>query len=301
MSSDESIAENRIEDDSETVTATGALRRDELLAELELLREQNRRLHDSYVQAKRTQYRRTALGLAVLGIVAVLGGVLFPGVREVLLVLGATGLFGALLTYYLTPEQFVAASVGTAIYDAVADDRAEEIAELGLTETRLYVPVGPDSTRVRLFVPQSDDYTIPDDAALSSKHVVPPAESARGIAFRPTGEGLFYAFEDALAGTLGETPATLTTQLTDALVEQFDLVTQTQTDLDGENGRLTVGVSESVYGPVDRVDHPVASFLAVGLARGLGQPVTVETRPSDGEQTEYQITCRWNRERPGET
>lgn len=266
---------------------------DELRAELELLRERNRRLQDSYTRARQTRYRRTAQGLIGLGVLGILGSVLFPGVRDILLVLGATGLFGGVLTYYLTPEQFVAADVGRAVHTTVADDRDGIIDELGLTNTWVYVPVGDTNTRVRLFVPHHDEYTIPPDDDLETVHVVPADSTGRGVAFRPTGDTLFHDFVDAQSESLGETPGALATQLPDALVEQFGLVDQTRTDLDAENGRLTVGVLESVYGPVTRIDHPVASFLAVGLARGLGHPVTVEVYQADDDRADYRITLRW--------
>lgn len=270
--------------------------RDELRAELELLRERNQQLQDSYVQAHQTQYHRTAAGFALIGGLAVAGAVVFPGVREVLLVLGATGLFAALLTWYLTPERFVSATVGTAVYDALAEDRTVIADELGLSEARVYVAIGDANSRVRLFVPQFDDYDVPADEELDATHVVPGSESERGVAFRPTGEPLLRAFEDALSGTLGETPGELVSQLTDAVVEQFDLVTGTHVDFDNEGGRLTVGVSDSVYGPVDRFDHPVVSFVAVGLARGLGRPVTATVQEADDDRFEYQVTYRWDSE-----
>lgn len=266
--------------------------REDLAAELELVREHNRRLRDAVVTARRTQYRRSAYGLGAIGLVAVAGAALFPGVRDVLLVLGATGLFGAVLTYYLTPERFVAASVGSAVYEALADDREATVGELGLGSARVYVPIGSEHSRVRLYVPQSDDYALPADDDLDATYVVPD-DGDRGVAFRPTGEALFHPFEDALSGGLGETPAALARQLPDALVEQFGLVDSTQVDLDATHGRLTVGVGESVYGRVDRIDHPVASFLAVGLARGLGRPVTVEARPAEGDRVDFHVTCRW--------
>ncbi|QLH76892.1 hypothetical protein HZS55_06060 [Halosimplex rubrum] len=283
------VSQSVDEDDPEQVGST----RDEIHAELALLREQNATLRDSYVQAKQTQYRRTALGLAGLGSLAGASGLILPDVRELLFVLGAIGLFGGLLTYYLTPERFVAADVSNALYSAMADDREAILDELGLADERVYTPVGERNSRVRLFVPQSAEYEIPSDDELDSFHVVPESPGERGVAFRPTGEPLYQSFEDTVTGSVAETPAELVPQLTDALVEQFDLVTETSVDLDANNGRLTIGVDDAVYGSVTRLDHPVASVLAVGLARQLGQPVTVETRASADERMAVQVTCRW--------
>ena len=55
---------------------------------------------------------------------------------------------------------------------------------------------------------------------------------------------------------------------------------------------MTVGVVGSVYGPVDQFDHPVASFLAVGLAEGLDVPVSVQVESSTGD-ADAVVTCRW--------
>jgi hypothetical protein len=116
----------------------------ELRTQLRLLAEENEQLRDSYARAKQTQYRRTALGLAALGCLGVAGGVLVAGASDVLFVLGGIGLFGGLLTYYLTPEQFVAADVGRAVYSVLAANEAALVDELGLSDRRVYVPAGTD-------------------------------------------------------------------------------------------------------------------------------------------------------------
>jgi hypothetical protein len=278
---------------SDATAAPTALTREELLAEYELLRERNQRLRDSYVRARRTQYRRAAIGLLVVGAAAVAGGAVLPGVRDVLLVLGGTGIFGGILSYYLTPERFVSADVGGAVYDALADDRAAVVDDLGLADVQVYVPVG-EQPRVRLFVPQYADYELPTDDELDAPHVVADEDGARGVAFRPTGERLFRSFEDSIADSLGETPGAIASQTTEALVEQFDLVAGTQIDLDAADGRLTVGVTDSAYGPVDRIDHPVASVVAVGLAFGLDVPVTIDARQAADDRVDYRVTCRWS-------
>lgn len=260
--------------------------REELLDQVDRLTDENRELRDAVLAAKRTQYRRTALGLAALGAAAVAGGALFPAARDVLFALGGIGLFGAVLTYWLSPERFVAADVGRDVYVALAGNERALVDELGLSDRRLYVPVGGG---VRLFVPQREDADVPATGDLD-RTLVAPDETTRGVALDPSGQPLFDAFEDALTGSLGTTPETLATQLTDALVEQFELVDAATPDVDADDGRLTVSVSGSVYGPVDRLDHPVASLLAVGVATGLDQPVALEVT-DDGDSA--LVTCTW--------
>jgi len=76
----------------------------------------------------------------------------FPDGREVLFALAAVGLFGGVLTYYLTPGTFVAADVGERIYAAMAANEAAIAGELGLSDDRIYVPAG-EPVDARLYVP----------------------------------------------------------------------------------------------------------------------------------------------------
>jgi hypothetical protein len=262
-------------------------------AELEVLREENRRLREEFAAAKRTQYRQTALLLVGVGLLAAVAGVLFPNARNVLLALGGTGVFVGVLTYYLTPEQFLPASVGRDVYTALAGNEADLVTELGLQDATVYVPLAEGAHDVRLFVPQHADYTIPDGDALGDVFVVTDAARERGVSLEPTGATLFAEFQRALTGDLGDDAATLAAQLTDALVEQFELVGSAETEVDADDGRVTIGVTDSTYGPVDQFDHPLVSVLAVGIAQGLERSVTTEVEASDDERVDYRITCRW--------
>lgn len=287
MSVDTTMADN--EDDGTDTDET----RDELEARIEVLTEENRRLHEEYVRARRTQYRRTALALVGVGVLATVFGMIFPASRTVLFALGGTGVFAGLLTYYLTPEQFIAADVGRDIYDAHSATGTALVDELGLEDARTYVPVADGTSPARLFVPQHSDYTLPDNDALISLFVVTDHDRERGVAVSPTGGPLFQEFERVLSDKLRPDPAILTDQLTDALTEQFELVERTQTNVDLDSGRATVGVSGSVYGPVNQFDHPVASFLGVGMAAGLDQPVTVSVTDTVDDRVDFLITCSW--------
>lgn len=254
---------------------------EELLAEIELLRAENRRLRESYVQAKTTQYRRVAVGLAALGLLATVGAVVFPTARTVLLALGATGLFTAVLSAYLTPERFVAADIGAEIYRTLATNREAVVTELGLEDDHVYVPVGETHTRVKLFVPHHRSYTIPDDDYLDSVFVVTDNPDERGVAFEPTGDGLFDEFERALDGPLGSTLPELGPQLQEALVEQFEIADAVEFEVETDGDRVTVELQGDIYDDVSRFDHPARSFLAVGLARSLETPILVAQADED--------------------
>jgi len=293
-------ARSSAEAESET-TAADADPPPELSARIEVLQEENERLREEYARARRTQYHRTALALAVVGWIAAIGGVFFPDARTVLFALGGTGLFAAALTYYLTPEQFISASVGEGIYGALAETETALLAELGLQDDRLYLPEseGAGSTSVRLFVPQHADYEHPRPSSLDSVFVLTDNEAERGIALHPSGQPLFEEFQETVTGELSDDPGTLATQLGNGLVEQFELARTTTPELDEGGGRVTIGIDGSTYGAVDRIDHPVASFLGVGFAVGLDRAISVETTTADGDRADYLVTCVWENEDRG--
>lgn len=260
--------------------------REELEAWLDLLTEENRRLRREYARIRTTQYRKTAFGLAGLGAIAVLAGVVFPGSRTVMFVLGATGLFGGLLTYYLTPERFIPAGIGERVYAGLADTLSDLVSELGLSGTRVYVPLNDE---VRLFVPQREPFDLPDAEALADTLVVGERDRTRGLATTPTGARLFEEFDAARTGPLSEDPGALAGQLSDAVVEGFELARSVRTEVDAESGRVTFAVSGDAYGAPERFDHPVASFFAVGMARGLETPVTCVVSEGD-DRADYLVT-----------
>ncbi|SEP93319.1 hypothetical protein [Natrinema salaciae] len=270
--------------DRETETEADQL---ELAARAELLEEENRRLRAEYARARRSQYRRTAAGLALVGAIAALATVVFPDGREVLFALAAVGLFGGVLTYYVTPESFVAATVGERVYAPMAANEAALASELGLSDDRVYIP---DDADVRLYVPQrsSDEPPSPDE--LEGPVLTDAAH--RGLALEPTGATLFDAFERALPDAIATAPAPLATQLVDGLVEQFELADGADADVDVDTGRVTVAIDGSAFGDVDRFDHPIASFLAVGFATGLERPIRLEIESGD-ERSDWLVTCRW--------
>lgn len=306
MSSDGSIADpdrdgTAIHDDDATADvaadSTELSERERLAGELASLEAENRRLREEYARSQQTEYRRTAAALVLVGALAAGGGLLFPSARTVLFALAGTGAFLGALTYYLAPEQFLPASVGRDVYGALAHNHEQLGAELGLSDRTVYVPT---ADQVRLYVPQSSGTPLPDEELLGETFVV--GDGQRGVAFRPTGVPLFAEFERAFGGTLGETPDELGRQLTDALVEQFELVESVDVESagNGASGQLTVGVVDSAYGPLDQFGHPVPSFLAVGLASGVDVPVSVTVDADGTDRVDAVVTCRWPADAAGE-
>lgn len=268
--------------------------RQELLTELEILAEENQQLRSSYIRAKQTKHQRSAIGLGLIGVFAVIGALVFQQSSEVLFILGGIGLFGGLLTYYLTPETFVSADVGRDVYQTLAGNEAALSQELALSDKRVYVPMSNNT--VRLFIPQHEKAPLPDRELLSQTVVVPDEEPSRGLALDPSGSQLFAAVEDGVSEGVGPAPSPLAEQLIDAITKQFELARTASQELDAEGGQLTVGISDSTLGPLDRFDHPIPSLLAVGLARGLGEPISVSITESDDNRAEYIVICRWESE-----
>ncbi|WP_277543604.1 hypothetical protein [Haloarcula laminariae] len=283
----------RVVDDDADKTAS-AEQLAELRTQVELLTEENDRLRDSYTRAKQTQYRRSALGLLAVGTVAALGGLFVPTASTVLFALAGSGLFGGVLTYYLTPEQFISADVGRDVYAMLAANEAALVSELGLSSERVYVPVSAGSDSVRLFVPHDTEYVLPSESALAEQTLLADEAEQRGLALDPSGTRLLASLESTLRGSLADSPSDLASQLSDALVEQFELVDAAEPDIDSESGRCSVAIRDSVYGPIDQFDHPVVSLLAAGFAAGLAVPVTTSVSGETEDAQDVVVTLRWD-------
>lgn len=293
MSQQEHARQQSTGSTDDTETGTELDERTTLAAQVELLQEENQRLRRAFSHARHNEYRRSAIGLAIVGLLAIAGAVAFPTVRTILLALGATGLFAAIMSYYLTPERFVSAAVGEYVYAASVADHDRLSTELGLQDIHVYVPTATAGEQsARLFVPEQQEYRLPAEEELDSLLVITQDTQQRGAAFEPTGMALFREARQAIAGDIAHEPGPLCTQLADAAVDVFELADSTTTEVNAEEGRASIGIDGSAYGPIDRFDHPVASLFATGLAVGLETPVTVEVTTGD-DRAEYLVTCRW--------
>ena len=269
---------------------TDAASREELTVQLELLRERNRQLREEYLRSQQQRYRRSAAGLAIVGLLGIVAGVVFADARTVLFALGGTGVFGGILTYTLTPERFIAATVSGSVFDALAADRDAMLDELGLAATPVYIP----AETPRLYVAATDppelaDQSLPASEELTNLFVTDPDENP-GVALTPTGGPLLTEFQQSLTTPLATTPAALLDQLTEGLIESFELADGVDTSVDAAGGRVTVELDGLAYGRVDRIDHPVCSFIATGLAVGLNTPV----RMTVDETAPPLVTYRWD-------
>jgi hypothetical protein len=266
---------------------------DGLAAEVELLAAENRRLKRKAAVAGRTSYRRTALGLALLGLLAAAGAVAFPGSRTVLAALAGIGLFGAVLTRLVTPERTVSAAASERVYDAYAASATDATADLGLAGAPVYVPVesvGPGFAPVRLYVPRHDDAALPPVESLAAPFVVGEDPDARGVTYAPVGAALVAELRDAALEPVPTDPGELGDYLASALVDAFELAGDARASLDAEGTALVVAVTDPAYGPLSRFDHPVVSLLATGVAAARGVPVRAAVA-ADGD--EWVVDLSW--------
>jgi len=272
---------------------------EDVAAYVDLLETENSRLRRDAAAAHRAHYRRTALGFLALALLAGGGAVTFPDLRGVLLALAGIGGFAAVLSYYLTPEQVLAASSAERVYGAYATTGEALVDDLGLQETYVYLPArsgAAGGASVRLFVPQAEEYVVPDPGDLDGVIVGADDRFQRGIAVYPTGGALFREFEQSLTEPLAEEPTALSKQLARGLVEVFEFVEDATVEPDTRGGRVTVGVTGTAYGAIDRFDHPVSSFLGAGLAHGLDHPVQVAVEADGSGRFDALVACDWSRE-----
>lgn len=252
------------------------------------------RLQERYRYARRSRYRRLAGALGLIGTGTMLAGLYLPHAQEVLFALGGTGLFAAVLLYFLVPEPVVPAATGEYVYTALAANQVAVIGELGLQGETVYVPRGPSADpAVSLFVPQSSDYVIPSAEELASFFVIADDGRRRGISLQPSASDLLGQFLSTTAGGLRTEPRPLVDQLRDGLRDTFGVVESTRSSVNSEAGQASIGIDGNAFGRTDRFDNPVTSFIAAGLALGLETPISVDVTPAEAGKYDHIVTCHW--------
>lgn len=270
----------------------GELDRQTLEAEIEILHEENRRLRESYARAKRSTFRRTAVGFLLAGAVSLGGALLFPSLQTTFLAFAGTGVFAGIVTYYLTPERFVSASVSGTVFDTLATVEEHLVRELELQTEAVYVPTtSRPETNARLFIPQHVEYTVPEPERLGELFITSEVEAEQGVSLPPTGDRLYSEFERAVSGGFESEPESMAAKLTAALSDQFELTDDSEIEINSERGHASISIDNPAFGEMHQLDHPIVSLLAVGFATGLGQPVTAKTH--DHERFSSVVTISW--------
>ena len=281
--------------DASAHTESDSYQDEELQAENEILREEIRRLRREYYRSKRTTFRRTAIGLGVIGLLGLTSAIIFPDQRTVFIALGATGIFAGLLTFYLTPERFVTSTIAEGIYRSYDSLGIELISQLGLSDRRVYFPIRSksDPGAAKLFIPQEHKFQIPDSSSLNGPFVITESDRKRGIILEPIGNSLLDEFRSGV-DTEDDDLVTVVEALTASLVDQFEIAETAVADVDRVTSSATVGISGSSIGLFDKFDHPIVSLIGVGMAMTLNQPVSVHTRTKVDDRYEFIVVCEWN-------
>jgi len=281
--------------------ASGASEPEERIETLEArnreLERENARLRS--VTGPLVTYRHGVVLFLLVSVGAAAGTFLYPGSRDVLIAVAGTGAFGAILLGMLVQEWFLSASVSRAIYDTLCENETRIASRLGVAETSRYVPTGRESLGVRLYLSRSLDDPIPPSDALGSTAVT--VDGHYSLLLEPTGAEFVDLFERT-NGALPEDVRAAAVALRESVVHQFELAIGAEVaDLELPSGpgrnRLRVRVWGSVLGDPGRLDHPIRSFIGVGIARVVGGPVESETWLDDNENTV--LVFRWGSDDPG--
>lgn len=228
----------------------------------------------------------TAL-LVVVGTAAVVvsftAAVAAAGLTVTVATLGGTAVVAGALNHLLVPGRDLPPAVTESVYTAFASAAENVVAERDLSEHRVYVPASGRSS-ARLVVPAAGGDPLARDWA--AEDAISPADAV----FTPTGEPLYRAYRRTRTASDGTDTERVLSRLADALEGGFELVEGVSAT--ASDDAATVTVEASVLPEFDRIDHPVASFLAVGLAREFGRPVVVESVHADTDGS-GRIELRW--------
>ncbi|WP_223302226.1 hypothetical protein [Haladaptatus sp. R4] len=182
------------------------------------------------------------------------------------------------------------ARFGATLHDATGADRRNAVSADWARRNRVRVRPAVRATTRRVRTSR------PDDARRWLRRA-----TTSGDTVSPFGRARWPVSRVFLAGrAVAETPEDLAVQLADALVESFALSDSVTTEVGADGRSVTFGVSGSAFGSVERFDHPISSFVAVGLARALDRPISVEQLAAGGEDTEYLVRCSWESDAPDE-
>ncbi|MDB2262086.1 hypothetical protein PM035_14740 [Halorubrum ezzemoulense] len=243
----------------------------ELETVTDVLQTENERLRTDYARARVISYKKTALALAVLGVIAILGGVILPDVRAVLFVIGAIGLFSGVMTWYLTPGRVVPVSVGESVYDGAMMTLTNLRDELGLQPITVYVPHG---TQTRAFIPREHDFEIPENIS----HVFPGDTSGSGgLTFTPSGQELTREVDEIRTTHDPSTTLGAVEQIANSLVEHFEVADDIVVEKSTVVREVKITITDPAFGPVTRLDHPIVSALACAAAQSVNAPVVIDS------------------------
>lgn len=279
---DESVESHTANSDRDTTASELA----EFERRLERLQARNEQLEKETDRFSRYRPRFIALGFVGVGLLSFLAALSVPEGQTVLFTIAGIGLFAGVLTRTVAHGHFVESQDAERVYGACAANYSAIVADRADSTSRRYLPDAQN--RIRLLVP--DDST---DVPKTLDQSTTIGKTQQGVVLEPIGNPFVREVKREAATDLTSVVATVE-QLADALEDRFEFVASADPVVDMDAGRVSVAISGSAFGAVDRFDHPVASILAVGLANQLEQPVRLEVT-DDTDRGEWLVRCEWDR------
>lgn len=241
---------------------------------------------------------RLAAGtLFVLGIVSAIAAIsVLPGdSRQLLIAFAGVGLYGGTVLYAIRPAITDTVDSADRVYSALAATGEALQADFDLPEQYSYVPtetIDDGFVPVYLVVHAEGAF----ETARGQRPVIGEPDGGHhrnAITLHPTGAALFDACEELGVADLPADPVELGSQLAEIAVGGLEIASNIDTTVDPDPGKATISVRRPRFGPASRFDHPVASFLGVGFAHGLGVPVSMDAQ-SKSQNQRYRVTYRWD-------
>lgn len=242
----------------------------------------------------RTTRLLPAVGLLLVAAAAAAGTVVAPEFGDVLVALAGTGVYGAVLLVTLTRGRYVPASVSRSIYEALSENETAIASEFGFDGGFRYVPGDSPADEVRLAALRTEEQQT--SAIMTSGGT--PTDAPTALFLKPTGSELFAEFE-ASYGDLPDDPEEALEALVEAAKDEFELADSLTIKEETGDALGTLRATGSVVGDTTHIDHPLQSFVSVGLVKTVGKPISAESRAVP-ETEDTQITFRVDTELMGQ-
>lgn len=223
----------------------------------------------------RGNLRRMGLGFLITGLISLGLGMTNPSLRTILYPLGLISILVAILSIYFPSTN----RVPIELVEILVQMRSHDFDQIvDSDEYYTYYLPKPRSSF------QSESILVVSDTAMQDETRFDEHE----IQIRPVGDLMFDVFLDNLKGGTSRNPEILSLQLSEALTELFELVGNVSPHVYADKNTVEFRVDLFEEMSINKLDHPVVSFLAVGLVHGLKKKVTVDEIDSIGE-SKYHI------------
>jgi hypothetical protein len=202
-----------------------------------------------------------------------------------LLALSGTLLVGGVANHVLAAGRDLPLAV-TASTAAAAGTTVESLlAQRDLDDRRVYLPPTADRGP-RLVVPDGEG----DPIAHAERAF---DDQTAAIVVTPTAAEMVTRFREHRTDAVATDATHHVDALCDGVTAVYDLAADASGTVDGRDA--TVSVRGCPLGEPERIDHPVSSFLATGLAAALDRPVELSEVRADGGEQAYAFTVelRW--------